>query len=138
MLSASASSDLNPTSRLNVQPFGTTAEGAEVLHFWLENRSGLRVGLTNFGGVLTHLEVPDRDGRFADVLLGFDSFEPYRENPAYFGAVVGRYANRIAGGAFSLHGEVYRLATNNARAALSPSWRRAGLGQGPLESHCDN
>lgn len=120
------------TSFLSVRPFGTTETGNEALHFRLQNRAGMRVGLTNFGGIVTHIEVPDRNGALADVVLGFNDFVPYRKNPAYFGATIGRFANRIGGGRFSLNGKTYELATNevlNGRPCVlhggSSGWDKA-------------
>jgi aldose 1-epimerase len=66
-----------------------------------------------YGGVIQALHVPDRDGRVADVTLGYDTLDAYRRDPRYFGALVGRYANRIAGGRFALDGQAYALATND-------------------------
>lgn len=112
-MEASSSRQTTSTPGLTLKPFGKTPAGEEVLHVRLENAAGMRVGITNFGGIVTHLEVPDREGRHADVVLGFSSLEPYLANPDYFGATIGRYANRIAGGKFSLDGTVYQLAANN-------------------------
>ncbi len=74
---------------------------------------GLEVRVTGYGGIILSLRAPDRDGRLDDVVLGYDRPEDYRDNPAYLGAIIGRYANRIAGGRFTLDGRTYTLATNN-------------------------
>ena len=79
----------------------------------LENAGGMQVRIAEYGGIVMSLVVPDRQGRRADVVLGYDSVEAYRDNPHHFGALVGRYANRIAGGRFVLDGVTYELATNN-------------------------
>jgi aldose 1-epimerase len=95
------------------QPFGKTADGRAVTLFVLTNVNGLRVRAITYGGIITSLEVPDRAGAMADVVLGFDRLDGYLTDHPYFGAVVGRYANRIAGGRFTLDGRTYALATNN-------------------------
>ena len=74
--------------------------------------------ITNYGGIVVSLETPDRDGNFSDVVLGFDSLTSYLTNPAYFGAIIGRYANRIANAEFILGGHKYRLARNNGENSL--------------------
>ncbi len=105
------SSKLAP--RIHIQHFGRTREGEEVQAFRLENPSGMQVGITNLGGILTHLWVPDRNGQLADVVLGFDQLEAYLDNGPYLGAVIGRFANRIGNGAFTLDGKRYELAKND-------------------------
>lgn len=102
------------STRLTAIPFGLSPEGEEVLHFTLEHANGLRLGVTNWGGILTHLFAPDREGKSADVLLGHDEFTPYRKNTPYLGALIGRFGNRIAEGRFTLDGKTYKLALNNA------------------------
>ncbi len=81
--------------------------------FTLRNRQGTEVTITNFGGIVMSLRVPDRDGRLADVVLGFDEAGDYLRPHPYFGALIGRYANRIAGGRFHLEGVDYALTTND-------------------------
>ena len=92
--------------------FGTTA-GAEVYLYTLENDLGYSVSITNYGGAITSLWAPDRKGAFGDIVLGFESLEDYVSNPRYFGASIGRHANRIADGRFSLNGVEYQLPRNN-------------------------
>ena len=94
-------------------PFGTLPNGQAVDIFTLRNKNGMEVKITNYGGVITHLYVPDKNGKMADVVLGFDSLAPYLQGHPYFGAIVGRYGNRIAKGQFAIDGQVYKLATNN-------------------------
>jgi aldose 1-epimerase len=101
-----------------VRVFGKTAEGVEVRLYTLQNAHGLRATITNYGGIVTSLLVPDRNGRPGDVVLGFDSLDGYLHGSPYFGAIVGRYANRIAGGRFTLDGAAYQLAANNGANAL--------------------
>lgn len=96
-----------------VVDFGRTPEGHTAQLFTLRNANGLETRITNYGGIITHLMVPDRHGIRADVVLGFNTLEPYLENSPYFGALIGRVGNRIGGGAFTLDGETYELAKNN-------------------------
>ena len=81
--------------------------------YTLKNESGFEVSITNYGGAITSLKTPDRDGRLADIVLGFETIDEYVRNPRYFGALIGRHANRIAGGKFSLNGSDYQLPKNN-------------------------
>ena len=90
-----------------------SAVNAEPQVFTLRNRNGLEVAITNYGGTVMSLRVPDRFGRNADVVLGFDTAEEYRGRHPYFGALIGRFTNRIAKGRFSLDGHAYVLATND-------------------------
>jgi aldose 1-epimerase len=94
-------------------PFGRAPDGAPVEIFTLTNAHGVQVRAMTFGAIITSIRVPDRNGRFADVVLGFDTLEPYTKEHPYFGAVVGRYGNRIAGARFSLGGRTFKLAANN-------------------------
>ncbi len=93
--------------------FGHTPDGREVHIFTLRNESGIEVEITNYGGIVTSLKVPDRNGDMDNIVLGFESLEEYFDDHPYFGALVGRYANRIAGARFEIDGEVYQLAANN-------------------------
>ena len=95
------------------EPFGQTATGENITLYVLTNSNGLTMKVINYGAIVTSLLVPDRDGKLTDVVLGFDNLESYLGEHPYFGAVVGRYGNRIAKGRFSLFGEEYTLATNN-------------------------
>ncbi len=81
--------------------------------YTLENKNGMRARITNYGGIIVSLEVPDRKGKLGDVVLGYDTLEQYVEANPYFGALIGRYGNRIAKGRFTLNGKVYELAINN-------------------------
>jgi len=78
----------------------------------------LTIKIIEYGGIIVSVEAPDRQGRFEDVVLGFDRLDPYISNPAYFGAIIGRYANRIADARFALHGREYRLARNDGKNSL--------------------
>src|SRR5687768_128999 len=98
--------------------YGRLPDGRAVEQFTLTNARGVEVRAITYGGIITHVLTPDRDGRLADVALGFDSLAGYVGRSPYFGAIVGRYANRIAGGRFTLDGVTYRLARNNGPNAL--------------------
>ena len=101
-----------------MQSFGKLPDGREARLFTLQNASGLRADITDFGGILVRLLVPDRTGRTADVTLGCNSVAEYAPNSGYLGALIGRVGNRTAGGRFSLDEKSYALATNNAPAGL--------------------
>jgi aldose 1-epimerase len=94
-------------------PFGVTADGHPVEIFTLRNANGVEVRAMTYGGIITSLEVPDSQGVMADVVLGFDSLDGYLKPHPFFGAIVGRYGNRIARGRFTLDGREFSLATNN-------------------------
>lgn len=98
--------------------FATLPDGTPV-HRWTLERAGVRVRILSYGGIVQSVEVPDRDGRTADVVLGFPGLDGYLEHPGpYLGALIGRYANRIAGARFELAGLTYALAPNNAPNSL--------------------
>ncbi|GLH71699.1 aldose 1-epimerase [Geothrix limicola] len=107
-----------PVPMFSRSAFGCTAEGRIVELFTLRNARGVEARLTNFGGKLVSLRVPDRQGHVADIVLGYGTYAAYVHGNPYFGAIVGRYANRIAHGRFSLDGREYQLATNNGPHAL--------------------
>ncbi len=94
--------------------FGATRSGEPVYAFRLCNQKGMEVTILTMGGVIQSIRVPDRDGDLVEVTLGCDSVADYERSGAYFGAIVGRYANRIARGEFELNGEQFQLACNNA------------------------
>jgi len=98
---------------ISQKEFGVTREGRAVSLFTLRNRNGLTTQISNYGGTVTSLRVPDRSGQFKNIVLGYDTLTEYEVGVAYFGALIGRYGNRIAGGRFELDGEEYRLAANN-------------------------
>ncbi|MFF7759125.1 aldose epimerase family protein [Streptomyces griseorubiginosus] len=98
--------------------FATLPDGTPV-HRWTLERAGVRVRILSYGGIVQSVEVPDRQGRTADVVLGFAGLDGYLEHSGpYLGAFVGRYANRIAGARFELDGRTYALAANNAPNSL--------------------
>jgi Galactose mutarotase and related enzymes len=93
--------------------YGKTKEGQEVFIYTLSNSKGMKVEILNYGGIIVSIYAPDRKGKFEDIALGFDNLEDYLVNPPYFGAVIGRHANRIEDGQFELNGKVYKLAIND-------------------------
>jgi aldose 1-epimerase len=93
--------------------FGKTRDGRAVEIYTLTNAHGAEMRAITYGGIITSLKVPDRAGHFDDIVLGFDTLDGYLKDPPYFGAIVGRYGNRIAKGQFTLDGKTYKLATNN-------------------------
>jgi aldose 1-epimerase len=105
---------LSPSS----QPYGKTQPGEPVDLYTLTNRTGMEVAIMNYGGTIVSLRVPDRDGNSDDVVLGFDKLEDYERGQSFFGATIGRYANRIAQGKFILGKKTYRLARNDGRNTL--------------------
>jgi len=98
--------------KLNQRPFGQTPYGQATLYTFA-NDNGFEVSITNYGGAITSIIAPDRTGNPADVVLGYETVEEYIEHPRFMGALIGRYANRIARGRFSLNGVEYQLAQNN-------------------------
>lgn len=95
-------------------PYGTTADGVAVDEYTLTNANGVEVKIITYGGIITSVKVPDRYGNMANVTLGFTNLQDYEtRNTNYFGALIGRYGNRIAGGKFTLDGVEYTLAVNN-------------------------
>ena len=94
-------------------PFGKTGDGQAVEAFTLRNKAGVEITAISYGAIITSIRVPDRRGAIADVALGFDTLDGYLKDYPYFGAVVGRYGNRIGKATFTLDGKVYKLAANN-------------------------
>ena len=105
------------TSGVQQERFGAREERPIIL-YTLKNSHGVEVRAMNYGGIIQSIRVPDRDGKFADVVLGHDTAEGYIPNPPYIGAVVGRYANRIANGTFTLDGKTYTLPKNDGPNTL--------------------
>lgn len=100
------------------EPFGTLKDGVAIEAVTLTNRRGITARVISYGATLQALEVPDKAGNRADVVLGYDDLAGYVERPNYFGATVGRYANRIAGGRFTLDGKTYQLSLNDKTNSL--------------------
>jgi aldose 1-epimerase len=99
------------------QPFGTQG-GRPVNLFTLTNSHGVEIKAMNYGGIILSIRVPDRKGQLADIVLGHETLEGYIPNPPFLGAIVGRYANRIAGGTFTLDGKAYNLPKNDGPNTL--------------------
>ena len=95
------------------KPYGRLADGTQVDIYVLTNANGVEAAITNYGGIVVSLKVPDRAGKFGDVVLGRGSLEEYVQSSPFFGCLVGRYGNRIAKGKFTLNGATYTLAVNN-------------------------
>lgn len=112
---ASTNSESESTMKMSIshEPFGKTADGEDVLLYTLANSHGMKVKIMTYGAIVVSVEVPDRDGKLANVNLGFDNLDMYLKGHPYFGAIIGRYGNRIAGGKFTLDGKEYTLAVNN-------------------------
>ncbi|UCD30691.1 MAG: galactose mutarotase, partial [Planctomycetota bacterium] len=100
------------------KPFGKTPDGQEADLFTLTNTKGMKVDITNYGGIVVRLLAPDRNGKFDDVVLGFDTLADYLKGHPYFGTIIGRYGNRIGKARFKLDGVEYKLAANNNKNHL--------------------
>ena len=98
--------------------FGATPDGTPVQIYTLKNSSGMEARIMTYGGIIQSLKVPDKNGQLGDVVLGYDDLNGYITNSPYFGALIGRYGNRIARGHFTLDGVTYTLATNNVPNSL--------------------
>jgi aldose 1-epimerase len=103
---------------MSSHPFGRIPDGRTAQLFTLKLPSGLQADITDYGGTVVRLLVPDKTGKLGDVVLGFDQAEKYAAHSSYFGCLIGRFGNRIAGGKFSLEGKTYTLATNNDPAGI--------------------
>lgn len=100
------------------EPFGTTSDGTEVDLYTLVNSSGMTLSIATYGGIIVTLKTPDRSGEIGDVVLGFDTLQEYLDDNPYFGAIIGRNGNRIAGGKFTLGDLEYSLALNDGNNHL--------------------
>ncbi|MCL4848808.1 MAG: galactose mutarotase [Acidobacteria bacterium] len=110
----SAPAPAAPAASVTRAAFGTLPDGTAIEVFTLTNAHGLVVRAITYGGIIVSLHAPDRDGRLDDIVLGYDTVDGYvKDNSPYFGAIIGRFGNRIAKGTFSLDGQAYTLATNN-------------------------
>ena len=121
-------------SEISERRWGSLPSGEPISLFTLRNADGIEATITNYGGRLVTLKVPDRAGRSEDIVLGFDTLDGYLGHNPYFGALVGRFANRIANGQFDTRRQDLHAAQEQwlERAAR----RRQGLRQGRLESGC--
>jgi galactose mutarotase-like enzyme/glycogen debranching enzyme len=104
--------------RVSRAPFGRMPDGTQVDGYTVRNTRGTSMHVITYGAIITSLRTADRNGRFDDIVLGFDSLDGYLKDPPYFGAIVGRYANRIAKGRFTLDGRTYQLPVNNGPNSL--------------------
>ncbi len=103
---------------ISQESFGQSPDGAAAKLFTLTNSNGLVVKITNFGGIITEIHTPDKNGVFTDISLGFDHIEPYYKDSPFFGALIGRFGNRIAKGKFTLDGKTFNLDNNNGENHL--------------------
>lgn len=110
------------------QPFGRLPDGREAHLHILQNKSGARAEITDFGGIVVRLLMPDRAGQLDDVVLGFNSVEPYVSGSPFFGAIIGRFGNRIGGCRFTLDGKTYVMAGNNTPAGQPCTLHGGNLG----------
>ncbi len=115
-VSVPSSSQQKP--KVTKSAYGTTQDGQAVDMYTITNSHGVEIKAITFGGIITSLQVPDKNGKMADVVLGFDKLGPYEENKPYFGAIIGRYGNRIANGEFKLDGKTYNLPKNDGPNTL--------------------
>jgi aldose 1-epimerase len=123
LLGCASTSDSSGSSsagggQISRQSFGTSPDGKPVELFTLRNSKGVEVRIMNYGGIVTSFLAPDKNGNVADVVLGYDNLEGYLKASPFFGALVGRYGNRIANAKFTLNGKEYKLAANNNGNAL--------------------
>ena len=123
-------------SEISEQRWGSLPSGEPISLFTLRNAEGVEAAITNYGGRLVTLKTPDRAGRSEDIVLGFDTLDGYLGHNPYFGALVGRFANRIANGKFDLSGKTYTLLQNNGSNALHGGAQ--GLRQGRMEGGGDH
>jgi aldose 1-epimerase len=105
-------------SNVQKQAFGNMPDGAGVELYTLTNSKGMHAGIITYGGAVVSLTAPDRTGNYADVVLGFDDLKGYLDHTAFFGALIGRYGNRIGRGQFQIAGKTYTLAKNNGENSL--------------------
>src|SRR5688500_10333311 len=97
-----------PSSGVTPSAFGTMPDGKPVQQFTLKNNNGIELTAIGYGGIITSLRVPDRAGKTDDIVLGFDRLDDYLKDHPFFGAIIGRYGNRIAKGQFTLDGQTYK------------------------------
>ncbi|MGH9839634.1 MAG: aldose epimerase family protein [Blastocatellia bacterium] len=117
-LSFNALAQTKSKAMITKDAFGKTQDGTAVDLYTLTNANGMKVKITTYGGIVTAIEVPDKNGRMDDVVLGFDNLDEYLKGHPSFGTVPGRYANRIAKARFTLNGQEYKLFANNGENSL--------------------
>jgi aldose 1-epimerase len=126
-------------SSITKHGFGHMPDGTSVEIYTLRNMNGCEARIMTYGGIVQSLKVPDKNGQFGDIVLGYDNLDGYLKATPYFGALIGRYGNRIGGGKFTLDGKTYTLATNNGPNSLHGGikgfdkvvWKVAKAGIGP-------
>lgn len=112
--------DLKTKSSVTIEKssFGTTVDGQTVEKYLLKNNKGMAVSIITYGGIITHWTAPDKKGTYKDIVLGYNALDDYIKSTPYFGALIGRYGNRIAKGKFSLDGANYQLTINDGQNHL--------------------
>jgi aldose 1-epimerase len=118
LASAMMSRTANADTTLDHVPYGTTQDGQAVDIYTMTNEHGLRVRFLSYGGVITEINTPNRAGRLDNIVLGLGTLREYETLPGHFGAITGRYANRIGGAQFTLNGQTYHLIANNGPNTL--------------------
>src|ERR1700737_1557748 len=108
----------NSTAEIKLAAFPRPIDGSQVDLYTLKNSKGLEAKITNYGGIVVSLTAPDKNGKLGDVVLGYDTLNEYIGSSPYFGALIGRYGNRIAKGRFTVDGVEYQLAQNDDSNAL--------------------
>lgn len=108
----------NPRCKVEKSFFGYTPEGDSVMLYTLRNEKKIVVKIMNYGGIITEIQTPDRNGKLGNIVLGFDNLDQYLAGHPNFGALIGRFGNRIANAQFTLDGETYQLAPNNGKNTL--------------------
>ena len=103
---------------IDKKPFGVTKDGIDINQYILKNSNGMQISVINYGGIITSWKAKDRDGSYEDIVLGFDNLSDYESSSPYFGALIGRYGNRIKEGKFTLDGVDYTLEVNNGENHL--------------------
>ncbi len=108
----------NRASKISVKPFGSISSGEEISSYILKNKMGMRVTLINFGASVLKIEVPDRDGKSEDVILGYDDAAGYEQGGIFLGGIIGRFGNRLKNGRFSIDGTEYQTTLNDGNNSL--------------------
>ncbi len=103
---------------INKNKFGTTPDGQAIEKYTLKNKAGMQIDVITYGGIITSWTAPDKNGKYENIVLGFDNLKQYIKNPSYFGAIIGRYGNRIANGKFELDGKSFQLEKNDGTNCL--------------------
>lgn len=113
-----ATEQKNPKCKVEKSFFGMTPDGDSAMLYTLKNERDITITITNWGGIITGIHTPDRNGKSTNIVLGFDHLDQYLKSQPYFGAIVGRYGNRIANAQFTLDGETCHLAANDGNNSL--------------------